>query len=40
LKLLLPFLDGRENPRRKMIRLIGVKIEKLQPEADETPSLF
>jgi DNA polymerase IV (DinB-like DNA polymerase) len=30
LKLLLPFLDIRENPKRKSIRLIGVKIEKLQ----------
>jgi len=29
LKLVLPFLDGRENPRRKRIRLIGVRIEKL-----------
>jgi nucleotidyltransferase/DNA polymerase involved in DNA repair len=30
LKLLLPFLDGRENPRRKAIRLVGVRVEKLQ----------
>lgn len=29
LKLLLPFLDTRENPDHKPIRLIGVKIEKL-----------
>ncbi len=29
IKLLLPFLDIRENPNRKRIRLIGVKIEKL-----------
>jgi DNA polymerase IV (DinB-like DNA polymerase) len=29
-KLLLPFLDGRENPHRKLIRLVGVRIEKLQ----------
>ena len=29
LKLLLPFLDARENPNRRPIRLIGVKIEKL-----------
>lgn len=28
LKLMLPFLDVRENPKRKPIRLIGVKIEK------------
>lgn len=30
LKLLLPFLDRRENPKNKLIRLIGVRIEKLQ----------
>lgn len=30
IKLLLPFLDSRANPRRKMIRLIGVRIEKFQ----------
>lgn len=30
LKLLLPFLDARENPKRKAIRLIGVKVEKLE----------
>jgi nucleotidyltransferase/DNA polymerase involved in DNA repair len=30
LKLLLPFLDRRENPHRKAIRLIGVRVEKLQ----------
>jgi nucleotidyltransferase/DNA polymerase involved in DNA repair len=29
LKLLLPFLDRRENPRRKAIRLVGVRVEKL-----------
>lgn len=29
LKLLMPFLDARENPRKKPIRLIGVRIEKL-----------
>lgn len=29
LKLLMPFLDSRENQRRKKIRLIGVRIEKL-----------
>jgi DNA polymerase IV (DinB-like DNA polymerase) len=29
LKLLMPFLDSRENPRRKLIRLIGVRVEKL-----------
>ncbi|MDO8504487.1 MAG: DNA polymerase IV [Candidatus Liptonbacteria bacterium] len=30
IKLLLPFLDKRENPNKKAIRLIGVKIEKLE----------
>jgi DNA polymerase IV (DinB-like DNA polymerase) len=30
LKLLMPFLDSRENPRRKPIRLIGIRLEKLQ----------
>lgn len=29
LKLLLPFFDSRENPNRKLIRLIGLRIEKL-----------
>lgn len=29
LRLLLPFLDDRENPARKKIRLIGVRVEKL-----------
>lgn len=29
LKLLLPFLDRRENPRGKKIRLLGVRVEKL-----------
>jgi DNA polymerase IV (DinB-like DNA polymerase) len=30
LKLFMPFLDRRENPRDKNIRLVGVRIEKLQ----------
>ena len=30
LKLLLPFLDSRENPKRKKIRLVGVRAEKLE----------
>lgn len=30
LKLLLPFLDKRENPKRKTIRLLGVRIEKFE----------
>lgn len=29
-KLLSPFLDARENPKRKAIRLIGVRVEKLE----------
>lgn len=29
LKLLLPFLDRRENPKRQRIRLLGVRVEKL-----------
>lgn len=29
LKLITPFLDQRENPRKKSVRLIGVRIEKL-----------
>ena len=29
LKLLMPFLDRRENPRNKKIRLVGLRIEKL-----------
>jgi DNA polymerase IV (DinB-like DNA polymerase) len=30
LKLLMPFFDGRENPKRQQIRLVGVRIEKLR----------
>lgn len=30
LKLLLPYIDKRKNPRQKLIRLIGVKLEKLK----------
>src|SRR3989344_1541861 len=30
MKLLLPFLDKRENPKKKLIRLLGVRVEKLQ----------
>lgn len=29
LKLVIPFLDSRENPKNKLIRLVGVRIEKL-----------
>jgi DNA polymerase IV (DinB-like DNA polymerase) len=32
MKLLMPFLDRRENPRQKLIRLIGVRVEKLRKE--------
>ncbi len=30
LQLLMPFLDSRENPRKKKIRLIGVRVEKFE----------
>ncbi len=30
LKLLLPFLDRRENPHRKLFRLLGLRVEKLE----------
>ncbi len=32
MKLLMPFLDRRENPRHKLIRLVGVRVEKLGKE--------
>lgn len=32
MKLLLPFLDQRENPHRKRIRLLGLRVEKLSCE--------
>jgi nucleotidyltransferase/DNA polymerase involved in DNA repair len=36
MKLLMPFLDRRENPKHKLIRLIGVRVEKLgKEEKDE-----
>lgn len=30
IKLLMPFFDNRENPRKKRIRLIGIRVEKLK----------
>ncbi|HET8760359.1 MAG TPA: DNA polymerase IV [Nitrospiria bacterium] len=36
MKLFLPFLDRRENPRRKLVRLIGLRVEKLGREASGT----
>jgi hypothetical protein len=33
---LLPFFDARQNPRRKKIRLIGVRVEKLLRESSRT----
>jgi DNA polymerase IV (archaeal DinB-like DNA polymerase) len=36
--LIAPFLDERENPRRRRIRLIGVRVEKLSREAMATPT--
>ena len=29
MKIMMPFLDVRENPRRKKIRLLGIRVEKL-----------
>ncbi|MEW6684108.1 MAG: DNA polymerase IV [Nitrospirota bacterium] len=37
MKLFLPFLDRRENPRLKLIRLIGVRVEKLGRPATAQP---
>lgn len=34
MQLLMPFLDRRENPNRKLIRLIGVRVEKLERAAN------
>jgi DNA polymerase IV (DinB-like DNA polymerase) len=39
LKLLLPFLDKRENPRGKLIRLLGVRVEGLEKAACPTSRL-
>ncbi len=36
--LLAPFFDERENPRRRKIRLIGVRVEKLSRAADADPT--
>lgn len=36
MQLFLPFLDRRENPRGKLIRLIGVRVEKLAKAGDAT----
>jgi len=30
LQLFLPFLDSRENPKKKLIRLLGIRVEKLK----------
>jgi len=38
IKLLLPFLDRRENPRSKLIRMIGVRIEKLGSLEGRSPT--
>src|SRR5207253_7581891 len=40
LKLVLPFLDRRENPRHKPLRLLGVRVEKLLPREDDESRLF
>jgi len=39
-ELLLPFLDERENPKGRKIRLIGVRAEKLLPESTGAGSLL
>jgi len=36
MRLLLPFLDRRENPRMKLIRLIGVRVERLSESSEGT----
>ena len=35
MKLLLPFFDARENPKKKLFRLIGVRVEKLSTSTQE-----
>lgn len=35
-KLLLPFLDARENPQNKKIRLVGIRVEKLIQDGEKT----
>lgn len=37
MKLLRPFLDGRENPKRKLVRLIGVRVEHVVKEPAHIP---
>jgi DNA polymerase IV (archaeal DinB-like DNA polymerase) len=37
LRLLVPFLDSRENPARKLIRLVGLRIEKFHRTKDDRP---
>ena len=39
MKLLLPFLDRRENPKKKLIRLLGVRVEKLSRPQDDDDRL-
>lgn len=39
MKLMLPFLDRRENPHRKLIRLLGLRAEKLSREMNGAGSL-
>jgi len=38
MKLLMPFLDRQENPGGKLVRLIGVRVEKLAKEREGTGS--
>ena len=39
LKLAMPFLDGRENPKNKKIRLVGVRIEKIVRRKPHQPAI-
>jgi DNA polymerase IV (DinB-like DNA polymerase) len=39
MKLMLPFLDRRENPHQKLIRLLGLWVEKLSREMNGAGSL-
>ncbi|HUZ92697.1 MAG TPA: DNA polymerase IV [Candidatus Paceibacterota bacterium] len=40
LRLFFPFLDRRENPSRKPIRLLGVRVEKLETEGRKPPPIL
>jgi DNA polymerase IV (DinB-like DNA polymerase) len=40
MKLLMPFVDRRENPKDKLIRLIGVRVEKLGKEGKDKEKII